>query len=88
MRSYRERNGSVKWSWKNIDLVLVPEMGRDNIEETNTVSNANHKRKWRYNMIRLEIGESEKEKNLICLENLAFIVKKDESKAKNKRKWK
>ena len=35
-------------------------MGRDIIEETYTVSNASHKRKWRYNMMRLEIGESEK----------------------------
>lgn len=69
-----------------IDLVLVPEIGRDNIEETNTVSNASHKRKWRYSMMRLEIRESEKEKKLFCLENLAFIMKKDESKAKNKRK--
>lgn len=69
-----------------IDLVLVPEIGRDNIEETNTVSNASHKRKWRYSMMRLEIRESEKEKKFECLENLAFIMKKDESKAKNKRK--
>lgn len=37
-------------------------------------------------MMRLEIRESEKEKKLFCLENLAFIMKKDESKAKNKRK--